>query len=218
MRSTRARLAVCLAVALLCACRDWKGIKGSGSVKTETREAAEFNAVSFKAEGDVEIKQTGKESLSVTAEDNLLPLLETRVKDGTLEIDTADGVHIHPTKTIKYAIQVKKLDSLHISGVGSVEAADIKGKSLSVSFSGIGSVKVSGSADDLELHISGVGSYDGEGFKTKRAEVHSSGVGNAVVNASDELTAHLSGVGSVEYVGTPRIDQHVSGVGAVKKR
>jgi hypothetical protein len=194
------------------------GVRGSGIVKTESRQVAGFSSISFKSEGRVTVQQTGKESLTIRGEDNILPLLESRVADRTLYLGTVNDADINPTKLIEFVVEVKSLEGLNMRGAGSMEAKGIQGKRLSVSLGGVGNVTVEGSADALDLSLSGVGSYQGEEFKTKQATVRSSGVGSAVINVSEQLDAAVSGVGSVEYIGSPQVRESVRGVGMVKKR
>ena len=194
------------------------GVRGSGIVKTEFREVAGFSSISFESVGMVKIQQTGKESLTISAEDNLLPLLEGRVTDRTLYLGTVNDAAMNPTKPIEFVVQVKSLEGLNLNGVGSIEAKGIQSKQLSVSHSGVGSVTIVGSADVLDLKLSGVGSYLGSQFQTKQATVQSSGVGSASVNVSEQLNADVSGLGSVENFGSPQVRESVEGVGKVKKR
>lgn len=194
------------------------GLIGSGIVKTESRKVAEFSSISFKSVGMVKVQQTGKESLTISAEDNLLPLIESRVTDRTLYLGIANDAAINPTKPIEFVVEVKSLERLNTDGVGSIEAKGIQGKRLSVSLDGVGSLTIAGSADVLDLNLSGVGGFQGEEFKTKQATVRNSGVGSAVVNVSEELNASVSGVGSIEYVGSPQVRESVEGVGKIKKR
>ncbi len=194
------------------------GIKGSGIVKTESRQATNFSAISFETEGNLTVQQAGKESLSISADDNLLSLFESRVADRTLYLNTSKSSNINSSKPAEFVVRVKSLERLNMEGVGSIEVKDIEGKKLSVTHSGVGEVTITGSADVLDLNLSGVGSYQGEAFKTQQATVHSSGVGSAVVNASEQLDATVSGVGSVEYIGLPQVQESVEGVGDVKKR
>ncbi|MGQ4650606.1 GIN domain-containing protein [Lyngbya aestuarii] len=194
------------------------GVRGSGIVKTESREAHEFSSISSKSVGRVTVQQTGKESLKITADDNILPLLESYVADNVLYLTIEKDANFNPTRPIEFVVEVKNLESLNINGVGTVEAKDIQGKRLSISLDGVGSMTIAGSVDVLELTLSGVGSFHGEEFKTKQATVRNSGVGSAVVNVSENLDATVSGVGSVEYIGSPQVQKTVEGVGTVKKR
>lgn len=163
------------------------------------------------------VQQTGKESLKITAEDNILPLLESRVADNVLYLTTRKDASINATRPIDFVVEVKSLESLNIKGVGTVEVKDIQGKRLSISLDGVGSMAIAGSVDVLELTLEGVGSFHGEELKTKQATVRNSGVGSAVVNVSENLDATVSGVGSVEYIGSPQVRESVRGVGTVKK-
>ncbi len=222
MRLKRYRLLACLvALSIVAGCYfniGGSGIRGSGIVKTESREVPGFSSISFKSVGRVKVQQTGKESLTISAEDNILPLLESRVKDRILYLSIANDSSFVPTKPIEFVLEVKSLESLNIDGVGSIEAKGIQGKRLAVAMDGVGKVTIAGSADLLDLTLSGVGSFKGEEFKTKQATVRNSGVGSAVVNVSDRLDATVSGVGSVEYIGSPQVRESVEGVGKVKKR
>ncbi len=194
------------------------GVRGSGIVKTASREVSGFSSISFKSVGMVKVQQTGKESLTISAEDNLLPILEGRVVDRTLYLGTVNDAAINPSKPIEFVVEVKSLEGLNLNGVGSIEAKGIQSKRLSVSLDGVGSMTIAGSADVLDLVLSGVGGFQGEEFKTKQATVRNSGVGSAVVNVSEQLNASVSGVGAIEYVGSPQVQESVEGLGKVKKR
>ncbi len=209
--------AAALSALAACSAGDLGGVKGSGIVKDESRDAVGFTSIALASIGDVHVRQADKESLTIRAEDNILPLLESRVEGGALKLSVAKDARIDPTKPVEFDVTVKSLQGLRVSGAGSVEVAGIRAKILLVELSGVGSVTVAGVGDELALTLSGVGSYRGADFKTKRATVRSSGVGSAVVNASDFLDASVSGVGSVEYVGSPQVRQSVSGIGSIKK-
>jgi hypothetical protein len=216
-----ALLAVLVALVLVTGCvvnLGGKGVRGSGNVKTETRSVIGFSSIVFKSEGKVIVQQTGKESLTISAEENLLPLLESRVADNVLYLGTINEADINPTKPIEFVMGVKSLESFKMTGVGSIEAKGIQGENMTIALTGVGNMTIEGNADLLDLRLEGVGSYQGEAFKTKQANVRSEGVGNAVLNVSDRLDATVSGVGSVEYVGNPTVQKSGKGLGQVKQR
>jgi hypothetical protein len=179
---------------------------------------ANFTSVSLTGIGRVTVRQTGNESLAITAEDNVLPLLEARVIDGNLRLGVRDYTHLDPTKPIEFVLEVKQLDKLELTGAGSIKVEDLQNTLLSVLISGAGNVFVAGRTTTLEVEISGTGGFDGQHLTAKHATVVSSGVGNSVVNASETLDATVSGVGSIEYIGSPKVNSSVSGVGKVKQR
>jgi Putative auto-transporter adhesin, head GIN domain len=194
------------------------GVRGSGIVKTESRSVNGFSSIAFKSEGKVTVQQTGKESLTIRAEENLLPLLESHVTDHILSINTVNNANINPTKSIEFVIEVKSLEGFNMKGVGHIEAKGIQGKHLTIALTGAGDMTIEGSADSLDLNLEGVGNYEGEGFKTKQAKVHSEGVGSAVLNVSDQLDASVSGIGAVEYIGSPTVRTSGQGLGHIKQR
>lgn len=199
---------------------DWNrnDLKGSGVIQTESREVSGFQAISLNSQGKVTVRQSGKESLTISAEDNLLPHLVSRVSNGTLVLDTESGINLRPTKPIEYMVEVISLENLRISGVGNLECTDLNSPKLSVLLSGVGNLTIQGSVDVLDLKVSGVGSFKGSELQTKKATVKNSGVGNAVVNVSDQLDATVSGVGTIEFLGNPSVNQSVSGIGRIRKR
>ncbi len=220
MKLNQYKLFICLAaLSMFVGCTfTWGGLRGSGISKTESRSVSGFSSISSKSIGRIMMQQTGKESLTIAADDNILPLLESRVADNVLYLTIAKDAHMNPTKSIKYVLEVKSLENLKIDGVSSIEAKDIQGEQLTVALDGVGSLTIAGSVDVLDLSLSGVGSFNGEDLKTKQAKVRQDGVGSAVVNVSEQLDATLSGVGSVEYIGSPQVQQSTKGLGSVKKR
>ena len=193
------------------------GIRGDGIFKTESREVTTFSSISFKSVGKLKIQQTDKESLTIIAEDNILPTLESRISNQTLYISNAN-TSINPTEPIEFVVEVKSLESLNAKGVGSIEIKDIQGKRLAISLDGVGSIAIAGNVDVLDLELTGVGSFDGQALKTKQAQVRNKGVGSAVVNVSEYLDASVSGLGSIEYIGSPQVTESVKGMGTIKKR
>lgn len=67
------------------------GGQGSGNVTNETRDVSSFSEVALHGTGNLTIKQTGSESLTIEAEDNVLPHIQTDVKNNRLTIETDDA-------------------------------------------------------------------------------------------------------------------------------
>lgn len=215
------------------------GITGSGNVITEIREIEEFHAIEVDYPAQVFVTQGSATSVEVEADDNLLPGLQTRVRNGTLEIFyKADGGQwVNPSKTVKVMIVVKELDEMSfgsagdlklegvesdklqisVSGAGNLDLKDIDVNVLSIDLSGAGNVVASGDADDFNLEISGFGSFNGKDLHTKTADIEMSGAGSASIWVDDELDAQISGAGSVNYYGSPAVTKQVSGVGSVSR-
>jgi hypothetical protein len=213
--------AVVIVTGMLSGCESVGGgqsVRGSGTVATEKRDVSGFTDVRVHGSGDVTVDQTGTDSLSVEAEDNILPLLETTVRDGVLHLGTKPNVNLHTTRPIRYHVTVARLTGFGISGSGDVKARNIDTDRLSGSISGSGSATLAGRADAADLRISGSGSYDAANLQCKTVKVSISGSGDATVNATDRLEADVSGSGSVQFAGNPTVSKHISGSGTVARR
>ncbi len=192
--------------------------QGSDETASESRDVSGFEEVELRGVGNLSIQQGDSESLTVEAEEDVLPKIRTKVKNNRLIIGPKRNTTIDTTKPIIYELTVKDLSALEVSGPGDVEAEDISTDELAVKINGTGDVEVSGETDSQNVEISGSGDYQAEDLESEQAEVDVVGTGSAIVNVSDELDAKVSGTGSVEYVGDPTVNQDVSGTGEVSER
>jgi hypothetical protein len=213
-------------------------VAGSGKAATEDRQVGPVTDVTLSGIGNLTIRQGDSPSLSVTADDNLLPFIETETSGKKLTIGTKSGFNLKPSKPITITLTVPKLERLSVSGAGNAAADKLSGenltvklsgagnatlrevtcKTLSISLSGAGNAVLTGTAEKATATISGAGEIDASGFKVASAEVKVSGAGNAAVWATEELKAKVSGAGDVTYKGDPKVDKKVSGAGSVKPR
>jgi len=217
MKKASCILALVLAVcATGCGAIDAKS--GSGNVISEARSVKDFTGVELSGSGKLIIEQSDVESLTITADDNLLPDLTSEVRDSKLKLGTKNFLNINPTGFVTYKLLVKKLNSIGISGGAEIDAKGLRTDSLSVHVSGAGDITITGETEDQEISISGAGKYHASGFKSKKAEVNISGIGSALLAVSDSLDVHVSGAGEVEYIGDPKVTEQVSGAGSVRKK
>ncbi len=191
--------------------------RGSGRVKVEQRAVAGFDRVRVSGAADLFIEQAGEESLSIEAEDNLLPLLTSDVAGGRLSLGVRPNSTISATRPIIFRLKVKSLKEVEASGAGRIEASEFDLPDLKVTISGSVDSTFAGRAGVQEVTISGTGSFDGRALEGTRASVDVKGTGQAVLNVTDELDAEVSGTGAVRYLGEPKIDQRVSGLGRVER-
>lgn len=211
-------------------------VAGSGVPKTEERDVGDVTAVALSGTGDLTIVPGPVPALSVTADDNILPLIETESDGGTLTLRTRSRANLRPKTKIAYTLTVPRLSTITVSGAGTVTArqlttgaltvklsgagsADLDGlacKSLALTLSGAGTARVSGATERLTVKLSGAGDIEAAGLKATTADVQISGAGTASVWAVAELKARVSGAGDVRYKGSPTVEQKVSGAGRVR--
>src|SRR5215218_10670529 len=95
-------------------------LRGSGNVKTESRNVSGFQQVELDGQGTLTITQGDNEALTVEAEDNILPRIKTTVANNrlTISFDRQGLTAIEPTRPINYALTLKDLSALDLSGSG----------------------------------------------------------------------------------------------------
>lgn len=229
-----ALLAGCLTAANPCRAKT----TGSGKLVNESRMVTGFHAVELMCTGTLDIAQGDKEELVVEAEDNILPLLETRVKaDGTLLITFKDHEEVRLTKSLSFKLSVKALDqivlagsgeihvggklsagneTIRLPGSGSITVDSLETGGLTVSLEGSGAIKVNGGAPTQNVRIAGSGEYEASAFKTDTAKISVNGSGNCKVWTEKSLEVNIGGSGEVEYYGHPELKQRVAGSGEVR--
>ncbi|MGD2077818.1 MAG: head GIN domain-containing protein [Chloroflexota bacterium] len=195
-----------------------KIVNGSGNVVTEERDVSDFTAVSLQGVGDLFVDQTGSESLTITADDNLLPYIEARVSGDTLIISIERNTTFSDVAELTYRVTVAELDSLELDGLGKITADNLDGEVLTVTLDGAGDITVSGEVDRQTVEVNGAGGYNAADLQSQEAKVTHNGAGLAVVQVSDQLDATINGIGRVEYIGDPQVTKEVSGLGSVQQR
>lgn len=211
----------------------------SDVIITEDRSVSGFSAIDFSTYGTVDITQGDTESLTISGSDNIVPLIETNVRNGTLFISMQEGYNVNPitgNNKLIFTIATKDLTSLDVSGLGEIRmpslstsslALDMSGAgsikldnlaadSLDIIVSGLGSVEVAGEVKTADIEISGAGSVNAPDLKIQSASVSVPGLGSATVWVTDQLTGNISGAGSVNYYGDPQVQTNSSGLGSFK--
>lgn len=215
---------------------DWDGpsVAGSGVVRTETRTVPAFERVDVGGEYDVVVRVGATRSLVLEGDDNLLPLIRTEVREGTLHIESEDD--LRPRDEIRIEIGIETLRGIHSGGSSDVAVRDVRSRSfeasvagsselsasgqfgaLSASISGSGEIRMQGAADAIDGKVSGSGELDLLEVPARRARIDVSGSGDATVNVSERLDASVSGSGEVRYAGRPEVNADVSGSGSVER-
>ena len=194
---------------------DGQVIVGSGVTASEDRDVRDFHALVASGVGSIEIRHGATESLRITADDNILPLLTSEVSDGRLILG-ADA-RFSTRNTIRFEITVRDLDSLTVAGVLGVEIADLDTDRFDVSIGGVSIVTVAGRANHQQVSIVGVSRYDAMDLATHTASITVAGLSSAVVRVSDQLSGSCSGGAVLEYIGNPAVNVEVDLVSTLRR-
>ena len=192
-------------------------IVGSGRVVSESRPASGFSVVSASLPARVVVVQSGGESLSVTAEDNILPLVRTQVVDGRLVLSLAPAIGISITRGIVIEVSARTVSAIDATGATRVELAGLETDALALHVSGASDVTASGTVRELRLDLSGTVRCQLEALASRSAITVVSGTSCARLRVADSLTATATGISVVEYYGDPAVVANVSGASAVRR-
>jgi hypothetical protein len=179
-------------------------ITGSGDLQTETRAVAGFTRVDLQSIGNLTITQGNEESLTVTADDNLLAYITTRVVNGTLEISTRPNVSIDPSRTIEYHLVMKSVEGVQLSGFGNINSEGLKGTDLEVKLSGSGDISIGSiECNSLLVRISGFGNFFSQSVKAKNPVIEITGSGDITVEdmQAEDVSVKISGFGDAVISG-----------------
>lgn len=192
-------------------------VRGSGHAATEKRAASGIHGVAMSIPGHLEVSQGGAEGVTITADDNVLPYLETTVEDGVLRVRTRDNTSLDLRTPVRVVVVASRIGKLALSGSGDIVASGIEVPALEVRIAGAGDAKLSGRAARLDARISGAGRVDAVKLAAQDAEIKVSGSGHVALTASRTLATRITGAGDVEYYGDPAVERHVTGAGRIRR-
>ena len=212
-------------------------VAGSGKEVAIARKIGSFSELRVDSSVDVTAHQGSGQAVTVHADDNIEPMIETVVEGDALVIRMKKGKNFHTrhkvvvdvefttlTATRQHASGDLRITSISgprlessIAGSGDLQIDNAKLGSFSVSVAGSGDVAISGSADDARFAVAGSGDIDAAHFAARRVSVSISGSGDARLNASESLDARVAGSGDVTYTGHPKdVSRRVSGSGSIE--
>lgn len=217
------------------------GQTGNGDAATEQRSLADIDAVQTLGPRVV-VRQGAANALTVRADRNLLPLIETVVvgsgQGQTLVVRWKRGALIRTRVQPEVTVTVVQLSALLVSGSGDLVAGPFKLPRLSARVEGSGDVALEGLAVDelklavigsgdivasgqatrLTVSVAGSGDIDAGTLKSDDVSVSVAGSGDVTVSADRTLAVSIAGSGDVLYSGNAKVTKNVAGSGEVIRR
>lgn len=191
-------------------------INGSGTIVTEDRSVSGFDKVDLQSVGNLTILVGDKESLTITADDNVMQYITTEVFNKTLEIGMEPNINIDPTHDIEYTLTVKSLSSIVLSGFGNINAAELNAEDMEIKLSGSGNMTLGTlKSENAILRVSGFGNINVVNMVVDQPTLEISGSGDIDVNTLQAVSMNLkiSGFGNADITGTSK-DQNIQIVGS----
>jgi hypothetical protein len=172
----------------------------------------------------VTVTKGAKPELKISGDDNLVPLVESVLRDGTLVFRIKDNTNISTKLPLLAEVITGELDRVDASGASKVTVkggskvdrftAEASGAArVSVegvetpeavaSASGASHVVLSGTAQRLKAGASGASHVEAEALNTDDAEVAISGASGIAVRASKSVGGDVSGASRLDLHGRP---------------
>ncbi len=204
-------------------------IRGSGQIVSESRTTPPFTQIDCRL-GEVEIVQGDRESITISADDNILPHIIAQVRDRTLylypeenmtlvsspirirvQVRELDGLVV--SESLKVKVENLKTDRLYLEGIGSTEVAiaSLEADELQVQMQGSNQLEITGEVTHQQVKFAGSSEYDGAQLESQTIDLNLSGSSNATVWAARKLDVQLDGTGDVKYYGNPRVTEDIRG-------
>ncbi len=238
--TTLARIAIAVIMAIFASSCNFDisfgdGKKGNGVVVEETRTVSEDFTVVSAAEGlDVFVTQDKEFSISIEADENVIDLIATDIRDGKLRIHTTENIG---RATKKIYVSLPEIDGLHTSSgadliaqniitsdkleldasSGSDLQAELNASEVEADASSGADIKISGKAEVLYADASSGADIRARELAVKRCNAEASSGSDISVNVSESLTADASSGADISYTGEASVQQKKSVSGSVHK-
>lgn len=212
----RIAIALMLAFSALFVLSGCHGVHGSGVRKTEKRDLPAFTSIETSGAFEVTVICQKPVTFEIEADDNLLPIIQTEVRNGVLHVTSTKGYS--SSGGIVLRITVPDLESVKSTGAGKFHVADVKNDNFEIRSTGAAQVSASGQSKSVKISSTGAGQIDAHNLRANNADVNVTGAAGVDVYATDELDVTVSGAGRVTYSGNPKVNKHVSGAGQVTRK
>lgn len=189
-----------------------KLVQGDGQLKTLSRELDNFDTIINNTAATISIVKGEKATVEITADSNIIPLIETRTRRDTLQINATNNYATENDIAIKISIPTIYKVTNH--GSGDISITDYQLEKLILLITGSGTVTATGSAKKVNLELEGSGELDLSKLEADEATINLVGSGDIKLIANKTITVSGNGAGEIYVMGNPKI-RNVSLSGAI---
>lgn len=209
---------------------------------TRVYDFSDLRELSYHGQGKLEVKQSDKDRLTITADSELIDHLHISDYGRVLDIHVKEEFSLRnfPGNVVG-TLEIKNLSKINLRGDISVDIDKLQGDHLMINMDLEGSSLIEGFLDfhrvavvihgnsqallkgnviEQIIYIKGSGAYLGQDLMSEYAKVYLKGAGRAIVNTIDELDASVVGYGHIHYI-MPKptiLKQKVKGEGQVSSQ
>lgn len=211
------------------------GEKGNGVVVEENRNInGDFTEIHASEGLQVYVTQDDDFSISVEADENIIDLIGTDVKNGKLKIHAIENIGRATKKVFVSLPNVTSLTSssgAHLtaqnliesneltidSSSGSIMDVEVSVRELDIDASSGANINISGRANEVYVDGSSGANIRAKDLLAKECRADGSSGSNISVNVSESLTADASSGANISYSGDATVKKNKSVSGSVHK-
>lgn len=216
-----------------------QSLKGDGNVVKEIKYVEPFDKIVLNGIVNLFLKQGDNEKVEIETDKNLIPYIEIKSSDKTLEITTGKNADIKSSTKLNAYITLKNINEIELNSVGNLKSTgklelndiniesnsignielDIDCNKLILECNSIGNVTLSGNADNVDIQQNSIGNVKAFDLKADKLKIENNSIGNSEVYSDKEIYITLNGTGNISYSGSAAVKKlEKNGIGSVKKQ
>ncbi|MEX0273709.1 MAG: head GIN domain-containing protein [Flavobacteriaceae bacterium] len=211
------------------------GEKGNGTIIEENRPiTGEFKEISAQEGIDVYVTQADDFAITVEADENIVDLIGTDIKNGKLRVHAIENIGRATKKVYVSLPEITELTASSGAGLRSetpltVQDLDIDMSSganvrlevaadhLNLDASSGANANLSGKAVQAEFDVSSGANVNAVKLNAQQCRAEASSGANMSIHVDQSLTADASSGGNISYAGNPSVSKKKSVSGSVTK-
>lgn len=213
-------------------------ISGSGNVVKETRSVGAFTDLEVSGPFEVRLIQEGNGAVEIRAEDNIIGVIETGIRNNSLFVRLRNRVNLRRHLPIKIYVHNSIFQRVKFDGSGSLDNKDtihtslfkyelngsgdaallLNTGDLNTTVNGSGNIGLKGLATNLNSEINGSGKIAAMDLEAQNAIITIRGSGDHAVYVHKNLEARIYGSGNIFYTGEASLIADVKGSGKIIKQ
>ena len=191
-------------------------IEGSGNIITDSRQIKAFTDLTINVPATIRVDNQAASFLSIMADDNIIPVIKSDLKNNHLTITTTQS--FKTKNTIEIILGTKQLQQLQLSTNPNVTLNNLQGNKFTLKTKGISYLIANGNVTHLDINISGSHKLNLQDLQSQKVSLTMTGSNNIQLNAQQSLDIHAKGISTIRYSGQPHsITKQTTGITNIRR-
>lgn len=190
-------------------------VEGSGQAVTVSRWVDGFDQIDFRLPGTLHVTIGERSHVTISADDNIAPMIRTDVEKGRLTIRTE--ARLDAESRIEVRLVVPELTGLAVGGAAQAFVAKLDNEAFGLAVEGPAGVHLAGRTGELAVGVHGPVRLRAFNLEARSANVSIQGPGSAEFSVSERLNVAVTGYAAVTYKGSPKVRSSVRSGGTIDK-